>query len=189
MPNYPYDFSKVSSEQFRTRDMIVLFKGDAYPVTVDPTMAAGGWKGCQGIQWVHSNNDEFLVTYSDGYYCGVTLYGNDELQDKYTAMSGQQSAYAFTTACAGGWLVMTSTFEQYTYLSRKSGGPLVPLVYNPSDRLVFSMRGYLTKETTEWVNSGIPKYVARGLNTFYIAFVVQPPSGLTNNYMTVQLSI
>ncbi len=179
----------VSNEPIRDRDCIILFKGDAYPVTVDDALATRGWKGGQGVQWIASAADELLVTTSDGYYAGFMLWGSDENADQYTAMTRNQPYYRFGTVGAGGWHILTKTFEQYTFLSRQSGGPLVPLVYNPSDRLVFSIRGYWTKETTEWVDSGIPELVARGLNTYYIGFVTQPPTNLTLGYMGIQVSI
>jgi hypothetical protein len=104
-------------------------------------------------------------------------------------MTENQPYYRFGTVGAGGWHILTTTFEKYTFLSRKSGGPLVPLVYHASDRLVFSIRGYWTKEITEWVDSGIPDLVVRGLNEYYIGFVTQSPSALTNFYMGIQVSI
>jgi hypothetical protein len=176
-------------EQPRTRDCVVLVKGDTYPVAISDAMSVGGWRGGQGVQWVASTRDEFLVTYSDGYYAGFLLFGSDEDSDQHTSTTRNQPFYRYSTACAGGWHILTSTYERYTYLSRKGGGPLVPLVYQASDRLVFSLRGYLTKETTEWVDSGIPSIVSRGLNEYFIAFVTQAPSVATNDYLGVQISI
>jgi len=170
-------------EQFRTRDCVILLKGDAYPVTVDPVMASGGWKGGQGVQWVASDKDEFLVTYSDGLYAGFALWGSNESSDEFTAMTRNQPSYQFATVGAGGWIIMTTSFEQYTYASRQAG-PLVPIVYNASDRLVFSLRGYWTKED-EWTLSGDP----RAPNGYFIGFVIQPPSTATQQYMTIQVSI
>lgn len=171
-------------EQPRTRDCIILTKGDAYPVTVDTSLANGGWKGGQAVQWVASVKDEFLVTNSDGLYAGFLLWGSDESSDQFTAMTRNQPAYRFATVGAGGWIIMTTSFEQYTYASRIGGGPLVPIVYHASDRLVFSLRGYWTKED-EWTLSGDP----RAPNTYFIGFVVQAPSAITEGYMTIQVSI
>ena len=176
-------------EQPRSRDCIILVKGDAYPVTIDDALATQGWAGGQGVKWVNPISDEFLVTLSDGYYAGFMLWGSDESADQYTAMTRNQPYYRFGTVGAGGWQISTISYEKYTFLSRMSGGPLVPLVYHASDRLVFSIRGYWTKEITEWVNSGIPDLVARGLNTYYIGFVSQAPTAYTNYYMSVQVSI
>jgi hypothetical protein len=61
---------------------------------------------------------------------------------------------------------------------------LVSITYNPSDRLVFSLRGYWTKED-EWFLSGDP----RGLNNYYIGFVTQVPSTATEFYLGIQVSI
>lgn len=170
-------------EQFRTRDCVILYKGDAYPVTVSAAMALSGWSGGQGVQWVASSKDEFLVTYSDGFYAGFMLWGSDESSDQYTAATKNQPAYQFATAGAGGWIIMTSSYEKYTYASRQSG-PLVPITYNASDRLVFSLRGFWTKED-EWTLSGDP----RAPNTYYIGFVIQAPTAVTNQYLTIQVSI
>jgi hypothetical protein len=79
---------------------------------------------------------------------------------------------------------MTTSFEQYTYASRIGGGPLVPITYNASDRLLFSLRGYFTSED-EWTLSGDP----RAPNSYFIAFVIQAPSTVTSGYMTIQVSI
>lgn len=173
----------VSNEPIRDRDCIILFKGDAYPVTVDSILATQGWIGGQGVQWVASPLDEFVVTLSDGYYAGFMLWGSNESADQYTAMTQNQPYYRFGTVGAGGWHILTTAFEQYTYASRQVG-PLVPLVYHASDRLLFSLRGYWTKED-EWTLSGDP----RAPNGYYIGFVTQAPSTLTNLYMGIQVSI
>lgn len=171
-------------EQFRTRDCIILTKGDAYPVVVDTTLAIGGWKGGQAVQWVTPVKDEFIVSYSDGLYAGFMLWGSDESSDQFTANTRNQPAYRFATIGAGGWIIMTTSFEKYTYASRIGGGPLVPIVYTASNRLLFSLRGYWTKED-EWALSSDP----RAPNTYFIGFVSQSPSTISNGYMTVQVSI
>jgi hypothetical protein len=85
---------------------------------------------------------------------------------------------------AGGWMISTSTYEKYTYLSRIGLGPLVPIVYTESDRLLFSLRGYWTNED-EWTLSGDP----RAPNGYYIGFLSQIPSVITSDYMTIQVGI
>ncbi len=171
-------------EILRTRDVVVLFKGDAYPVMIDPTMQARGWPGGQGVQWVNSPLDEFRVGFSDGLYGGFLLWGSDEPADKFTAMTGQQPTYGYAVMCAGGWLISTSTYEKYTYLSRIGGGPLVPINYVVGERLVFSLRGWFTKED-EWTLSGDPRMP----NGYYIANVVQVPSAANDYYIMLQTSI
>ena len=168
----------------RTRDVITLVKGTANPVMVDAAMIANGWPGGQAVTWTDSPNDEFLVTYSDGTYGGFLLWGSNESSDQWTAMTGQQVAYGYAILCSGAWVIMTSTYEKYTYASRHGGGPLVPNVYTVGQRLTFSLRGYFTPED-EWTLSGDP----RAPNNYYIAYVVQPPSAATNNYITLQSSI
>jgi len=168
----------------RTRDSIILVKGDAYAVAVDPSLAASGWRGGQGVQWTPSTKDLPTVKMSDGYYAGFALWGSDESADQFTSMTRQFPTYQYLVFGAGGWLISTSTYEKYTYLSRIGGGPLVPIVYSASDRLVFSLRGYWTKED-EWTLSGDP----RAPNSYYIGFCAQAPSPSTDGYMTIQVSI
>lgn len=171
-------------EYFRNRDVVVLAKGDTVTVNIDSAMAVGGWKGGQGAQWTPPTGDEMLVTYSDGLYAGFLLWGSNEVPDEFTSMTRSQPTYRFAVLGAGGWLIMTKTYEQYTYVSRIGPGPLVPLTYSASDRLVFSLRGYWTKED-EWTLSGDP----RAPNDYYIGFVAQAPTPSRLNYMTIQVSL
>lgn len=171
-------------EIFRTRDVVVLFKGDAYTVMVDPFMRQQGWAGGQGVKWFDSPRDEFMVTYSDGLYGGFLLWGSDEPADKFTAMTGQQPTYGYAVVCAGGWLISTSTYEHYTYASRIAGPPYVPITYTVGERLLFSLRGLFTNED-EWTASLDPRMP----NGYYLGNVVQAPSAANNNYLMVQTSI
>lgn len=168
----------------RTRDCVIFFKGDTYSVTLDEGLVVSGWRGGQGCQWVAPTRDDFLVSASDGLYAGFFLWGSDESSDQYTAMTRQQPTYRYAVIGGGGWLIATTSFEQYTYASRVGGGPLVPIVYNESDRLLFSLRGFWTKED-EWTLSGDP----RAPNSYYIGFVAQAPSSHLDGYMTIQTSI
>jgi len=171
------------AEIFRTRDCVVHFKGDAYPVAISPTLISNGWSGCQGVRWVDSVEDEFMVTISDGLYGGFLLWGSDEVSDQYTGVTGNQLEQGYGIFCAGGWLLSTSTYEMYTYNSRLAP-PLVPITYVVGERLRWSNRGLLTKED-EWTLSGDP----RAPNNFFIAYVVQVPRAENNNYIVVQMSI
>lgn len=172
-------------EASRNRECVVLFKGDAYPVEIDDSLAATGWPGGQGVMWASNPKDGFFVKQSDGYYAGFLLDGSNESGDLYTGMTRNQPIYKIGTLCGGGWLIMTSTFERYTWDSRHGlGPPNVPIVYRESDRLVFSARGWLTSED-EWTKSGDP----RAPNTYYIAFVVQAPTAANGYFITVQTSI
>lgn len=167
----------------RTRDVVVLVKGDAYAVTVSPAMAQSGWSGGQGVEWFDSGKDELAVTFSDGAGRGFMLWGSDEDSDKFTALTRQQPTYQFGVVGFGGWVLSTRNFERYTYASRLSP-PLVPIVYTAQDKLVFSLRGLLTNED-EWTISGDP----RAPNTSYIGSVVQPPTATTNAFLTAQLRL
>jgi hypothetical protein len=168
----------------RTRDCITLFKGDTYPVAVDDILASSGWRGGQACQWTTSPRDEFIVTASDGLYAGFFLWGSDESSDQFTSMTRSQPIYRYAVIGAGGWTIATLSYEKYTYASRIGGGPLVPIAYNESDRLLFSLLGLWTTED-EWTLSGDP----RAPNSYYIGFVSQAPSPLTSGYMTIQTSI
>ena len=72
----------------------------------------------------------------------------------------------------------------YTYASRMGPGPLVPIVYNESDRLLFSLRGLWTKED-EWSLSGDP----RAPNRFYVGYVIESPAVYNNNYLMFQTTM
>jgi hypothetical protein len=156
-------------ELVRTRDVVAQFKGDAITVAVSPAMISGGWVGGQGVQWTSAPTDDFMVTYSDGRYGGFLLWGSNEDSDQYVSFYRQQVTYGHAVLCFGGWLISTSSFEQYTYASRIAG-PLVPIVYTAGQRLLFSLRGLFTNED-EWTASLDP----RRPNGFYIGNVVMPP--------------
>jgi len=168
-----------------TRDVVVLFKGDSYPVAVDPVMQAGGWIGGQGVRWVDSPKDEFLVSYSTGLYGGFMLWGSNESSDQFIAYTEQQIKYGYGTFCAGGWLIQTRAFERYTYASRLIP-PLVPITYVVGERLVFSLRGLWTNQD-EWTLSGDP----RAPNGYFCASVadIPRPNARGEFFMTLQTSI
>jgi len=172
-----------SPEQFRTRDCVVLVKGDTYPVTVSEAMASAGWRGGQGVRWTASVKDEFLVGYGDGSYGGFILWGSDETSDRFTSITMNQPSYRFAVQAVGSWLFMTTTYERHTYASRQSG-PLVPITYSANDKLLFSLRGYWTNEN-EWSLSGDP----RAPNTNILGYVVQIPTVITDNFLTIQTAI
>ncbi len=171
-------------EIFRTRDVVVFFKGSTITVDVTANDSIAGWRGGQGFQWTPPIGDQLLATASDGLYGGFALWGSDESSDEFTAMTRNQPTYRYVVLGAGGWIIATSSYEKFTYASRTGGGPLVPLTYNASDRLVFSLRGLWTKED-EWTLSGDP----RAPNNYFIGFVAQRPTGGNNNYLSIQVSI
>ena len=173
------------SDTPRFRECVVLYKGDAYFCEISDALALSGWHGGQGVQWSSNPKDGFFVTNSDGYYAGFMLNGSNESGDQYTGLTQNQPHYKIGTLCAGGWLIMTTSFETYTWNSRHGIGPAnVPIVYNESDRLVFSNRGYWTNED-EWALSGDP----RAPNNYFIGFIIQVPSAATDYFMTIQTSI
>jgi hypothetical protein len=174
------------TEIARTRDVAVIVKDAAYTVLVDAAMRAGGWQGGQGVRWVDSPRDEFLVTYSDGQYGGFLLWGSNEPADQFVGTLEQQPTYGYGTFCTGSWVVATRTFERYTYASRTGGGPLVPITYTVAQPLLFSLRGYWTNED-EWTLSGDP----RAPNTFFVGRVAQTPvlNSLGVPYLTLQTGL
>ena len=173
------------AEIFRTRDCIVHFKGDTYPVAVDPAMIAAGWRGGQAVMWTDSPLDEFRVTFSNGLYGGFLLWGSDESSDQLTASSGNQLVYGYAILCAGGWVASFANYEKYTWDSRHGiGPPNVPIVYHVGERLVFSNRGLYTNEN-EWAKVHDP----RGDNTYYSGYLIQVPRAENDYYLVVQCSI
>jgi hypothetical protein len=172
------------SEIIRTRNVSVLFKGDAYSVALSPAMLSGGWAGGQGVMWDDSPLDEFRVTYSDGFYGGFLLWGSNEPSDQWTALTGGQLQSGHAVVGAGGWLISTDTYEKYSYVSRHGGGPLAALDYVVGERLVFSLRGLFTRED-EFSITGDP----RGSNTYYVAYVIQKPRASNNWNLVLQTAI
>lgn len=171
-------------EIFRTRDVVVFKRGVSYTVSLESTMSQAGWPGGQGVMWEHMTRDGFMVTYADGVRgAGFVLWGSDESSDKWTAMTGQQVEHGYVVIGSGSWIVSTTTFERYTYASRQAG-PLVEVSYAPGDHLHWSLRGWFTKED-EWTLSGDP----RAPNESSVGAVVQPPSSLTSQYLTVQTTL
>ncbi len=167
----------------RTRDVVVFKKGDCYTVSVAPSLARSGWLGGQGVQWFDSGRDDFVVEETNGEGQGFLLWGSDEPSDKFTAVTRNQPIYEFGVVGFGGWLLSTTTFERYTWASRQVG-PLVEIVYQPQDPLVFSLRGRWTKED-EWTFIGDP----RAPNENVMGVVVHAPTAFTDNYMTIQARI
>lgn len=168
----------------RDRDCYILYHGDAYTVAVSAAMRQQGWRGGQAVRWDDSPHDEFRVTFSDGLYGGFMMWGSNEVPDGLTSMTGWQPEYGYGVFCAGTWLMATRTVELYTYASRTGGGPLVRLNYTVGERLLFSLRGFWTKED-EWTLSGDP----RGANGYYIGNVVQAPSPDNNDFIVIETSI
>lgn len=172
------------SQFVRTRDCVILFRGDGYTVTPSPAMLAKGWIGGQWVQWWDSPRDEFAVTFSDGRYGGFLLWGSNEVSDQITGMTDSQITYAHALFCAGGWMVSVKAYEKYTWTSRQGPGPLVPIQYTVGERLLISLNGYLTNED-EWTLSGDP----RAPNGLYIAYVIQEPSDINEHMLMVQTSV
>ncbi len=170
-------------EIIRSRDCVVLFKGDTTTVAVSQAMVQGGWPGGQGAQWVGSSSDERMVTYSKGLYGGFLVWGSDESGDRFTAMTRQQAVYREATFFFGGSLISTSTYEKYTYASRLAGGPLVPLVYNINDPLYFSLRGFWTKE--DELSLSLDPLAP----CFFTGFVAQLPKASNSYFLGIQTSL
>jgi hypothetical protein len=171
----------------RTRDLIVLVKDLNFPVMVDDAMVAGGWLGGQGITWAPSPDDNFLATYSDGTYGGFVLFGSNEIADQYSAYTGNQPKYRFTTCCTGTWIISTVAYEKYTLQSRLVP-PLVPNVYTVGQRLTFSNRGLWTSQLApfdEWTISGD----LRAPNNYLVGSIIQAPGPENNYHLMIQTTI
>jgi len=178
-PAPPYQTDQI----FRTREVVVFTKSKTITVAIDSAMAAGGWPGGQGVQWVNSTTDNFTVTYSSGQWGGFLLYGSNESADQYTAMTGQQITYGYAVMVAGRGVISTLAYEQYTYASRHGGGPLVGLTYQPCQLLYFSLRGLWTLED-ELALSGSP--LAPALST---GVVCQLPKPVNEFFLGVQTTL
>lgn len=168
----------------RGRDCVMFWKGDSHMVIVDERMVAGGWAGGQGVEYIDSDLDEPVVTYSRGLYGGFLLWGSSESADQLTTMTGVQLVHPMSAVMfAGNCIISTSTYERYTYASRVSGGPLVELTYSPGDPLYFSARGLWTIEE-EMTLAGDPAAPA-----FFTGFVAQQPSKANRFYLGIQTSL
>lgn len=167
-------------EILRSRDCVLLVKGDIYAVTVSQAMVNGGWPGGQGVQWVDVTVDDRVVTYSSGRFGGFLLWGSDEPADRFTAMTRQSPTYAYGVMVSGASLISTSTYEKYTYASRIGAGPLVPLLYGSQDELYFSLRGLFTKED-ELTISGDSRAPA-----LPVGFVAQVPRASNGMFLGIQ---
>lgn len=168
----------------RARDCVVFSKGDAHGVTVDASMLVGGWAGGQGVQWVESDIEEPVVSYSQGLYGGFLIWGSDESADRFTAVTRSQIVHPGSVVMmAGNAVISTSSYERYTYASRLAG-PLVPLVYAPKDPLYFSRRGLWTNEDES--SQGVPLAFAPA---FFAGFCLQAPAPVNQFYLGIQTSL
>jgi hypothetical protein len=167
-------------EIFRTRDVVVFVIGPRMTLATTAAFSLAGWAGGIGVKWADSS-EEFLVELSDGERgAGFTLWGSDEASDVLTSLTRSQPIYRYCVVGFGSFLMAVRVYEQFTYASRIAG-PLVPISYAPKDPLYWSLRGRFTSED-EWALSGDP----RAPNPYVVGSVVQAPSSLTNNFMTVQ---
>jgi len=160
----------------RGRDCVVFGKGDTHIVEIDDVMIAGGWPGGQGVQWIDSDNELPVVSYSNGLYGGLMIWGSDESADQYVSSTQNQLVYNTGVMLAGNAVISTSSYEKYTYASRIGGGPLVPLVYAPKDPLYFSLRGLWTKEKEVPTN-------------FFTGFVIQAPMAINQFFLNIQTNL
>lgn len=167
----------------RTRDVITLVKGQTIPAVVSDNMAKLGWPGGQGVTWIDSPSDTFLVDYADGTYAGFMLWGSNESADQFNAFTQNQPTYKFGVVCCGTWVISTSSFEQYTLQSRMAG-PLVPNTFKVGSRLRFSLRGLFTPQD-EWTISGD----LRAPNNFFCAVIIEAPSSSNSNYIMLQTTL
>lgn len=132
------------------------------------------------MQWSGSSVDERVVTFSNGLFGGVLIWGSNEAGDDYAAMTRNQPYYRFATMLTGSNILATTSYERYTYASRTGGGPLVSLVYRAQDSLYFSRRGLWTNED-EMTLAGDP--LAPALSP---GVVVQVPKTSNNHFLGVQ---
>jgi hypothetical protein len=161
----------------RSRDLILMYKGDSIPVIIHSDMVLRGWPAGQGVEWVSTTGDRRVVTYSTGRYGGFLWMGSEE--EELTSFSRSQPAYRWATMFTGGCILETTTYEKYTYASRQSG-PLVPLVYSSNAPLYFSLRGWFTCEDEMTLTSD-----SRGPARSF-AVVSSTPRSVNQYYLGVQ---
>jgi len=166
-------------EIVRSRDCVVFYKDDTITVAVDDALVQGGWAGGQGVQWVGSTSDEFIVTYAEGPFAGFLVWGSDEDGDDYTAQTRNQPHYRFATMFGGAALLSTTTYERFTLASRLAG-PLVPLTYAVNQPLFLSLRGLWTNED-ELTISGDPRAPSP-----LAGIVAQRPKATNDNFLGIQ---
>lgn len=167
----------------RTRDLIILTSDLSFPVMIDDAMVAAGWIGGIGVTWVDSPYDNFVVTFSDGTYGGLLLWGSNEAADQYISYTKNQPTYKFGVMATGTWIVSTIAYERYTLQSRLVP-PLVPNVYTVGQRLRFSNRGLFTPQD-EWSIVLDPRMP----NNFLVGSVIQVPGPENSYYLMVQTAI
>jgi hypothetical protein len=174
----PYEY--VSMDIIRSRDCIILHKGDTQTVVVSQAMVNAGWPGGQGVNWSGSTLDERVVTFSNGLFGGILVWGSDESGDSFASTTKSQVYYRYATLFTGGVILSTSTYERYTFASRVGPGPLVPLVYQAGESLYFSRRGFLTNEDEMTLDSDP---LAPALSS---GCVVHTPKARNNYFLGVQ---
>ena len=176
------------TEIIRGRDCILFFKSDSHVVTVGDEMLAGGWAGGQIATWKDVGTDERTVTYSNGYYGGVLIWGSNESADQWTAMTGQQLTARTAVMFAGGNLLSTSSYERYTWTSRRDhainpANPLIPIIYQPNSILFASLRGLWTTEDELSLSGSLLA------PCFFTGMVLQVPKLLNNYFLGVQTGL
>lgn len=175
------------------RDLAVFHKGDSMPMQIDAAMAAKGWPGGTFVRWVDSGTGEPCVTIADGRYCAFTPWGSNESADQYTSMTRTFPTNKFITMFFGGNYMATITYERYTYASRHSGGPLVPLVYAPQQFLYVSENGFLTNEdeSNPAINPGglFPDGEPILVPFLYFGLCAVPPTEATGYRIHIQTNV
>jgi len=152
----------------RSRDCQILRADIVVPAKISTTMKNGGWAGGQGVMWSDSGSGDLEITYSDGRFGGFVLWGSTESSDEWAAYTNQSKYYGYTLVGISGWMVSTIAYEKYSLQSRLSG-PLIELVYTPSDILFFSSRGL-------WTNQDEMAILGSPFTPKQAGHVAQPPS-------------
>ena len=175
------------------RELSVFHKGDSMPMKIDTVMAKKGWPGGIFVRWIDDGTGEPCVTIADGRYCGFTPFGSDEPADQYTSITKSNPTWRYISLFFGGNFIATTSYEKYTYASRHSAGPLVPLVYAPQDFLYVSENGLMTKEdeSNSAVNPGglFPDGSPILVPFLYFGICAVPPSSLTDGRLYAQTNV
>ena len=127
-------------------DVEVLQKDATRPVGPSTGLLATGWPGGLGVCWGTTTKDSLIVTPSTGPFAsGFLLWGSSESGNQYIGFTSTPTQHQIAVMCSGAWVILTSTYEKYTWASRQAG-PLVEVAYTLNAPLYFSRRGYFTVE-------------------------------------------
>ena len=150
----------VSSAESERLDVTLMFLGDRFPVIVNPTLRASGWRGGLWVRYVTSTEGEFSVEVSDGNAAaGFLLFQSEDYALTPPTGTGPGSPQNWIsyqpTLRSGGQNVVTmitgntrAFFKIYETRRLVAGARTgVPIVYLLNDLLKVSENGLITNDS------------------------------------------